>query len=251
MNIPVATKIPVYLEIDKKLIKCENLRALVNEANPEQVFSIVSDRYAIFQHTDLIEFAAQIIPEARMIGERITKHGARYYIEYVIPDREFALDANDKIFPMVIASNSYDKSLQVQFELGYYRQICSNGARVKKVLAEVATKHIGQIGARLKQSLEESINRNLPLLIDIFKKSTNITLDKKQAREVVSKILPKKYQKIAISTLESTDYSAWSVYNTLTYVTTHHVESYERKREFDAGAFKFLEEVVENVQEND
>lgn len=251
MDIPVATKIPVYLEINKKLVKCDSLCALVNEANPEQVFSIVSDRYAIFQHADLTKFATELIPNAKMIKERVTKHGARYYIEYIIPDREFTLNANDRVFPMIIASNSYDKSMQVQFELGYYRQVCSNGARVKKVLAEVATKHIGQIDARLKRSLEESINRNLPLLIDTFKKSTNITLDKRQAREIISKILPQKYHAIALPALESTDYSAWSVYNTLTYVTTHYVESYERKREFDAGAFKFLEEVVENVQEND
>lgn len=246
MHLPRAEQVPIYIYDNGNYILCKDKVALVHNETRE-IFSIVSSRYKAFQHTELDKLIRELLPNAQFLREKLTKNGARYYIEYLL-DRQQEITSNDIVIPMIIASNSYDKTLQVKIELGYYRLICRNGAKLPLQTIEISTKHLGEIENRLNkfvyQKLNERINNTIENVFTLFRNSLNKKIEKQEARQILKKIFPKKYIKIANEYLTehfaNQETNAWDIYNVATYISTHHVKSYERKRAFDSLAFEFL-----------
>lgn len=55
---------------------------------------------------------------------------SKFYMDYILHDKELAVTPTDTIFPRLRVQNSYDGSLRYQFTLGFHRLVCSNGLTI-------------------------------------------------------------------------------------------------------------------------
>ena len=52
---------------------------------------------------------------------------SRFYVDFIMKDKQMMVSTKDSVFPRVRLVNSYDGSVKYQFLVGFWRQVCSNG----------------------------------------------------------------------------------------------------------------------------
>ncbi len=232
MELPVAEKRRIYIRDNNgNYVDTDKYIAVVNPVN-DYIFGIMSNRYSIFQHKDIFPIAHNILGDNFKIRKQyLTRNGARFYVEYV-SDEVLSIDGVDNFSPMIIAMNSYDGSLGLSFDYGYYRIVCDNGARIGEKILQICVKHIGEINSRITENFIATIEISKKRLLDIFSYLYANIITKDEAIFIAEKIFPKKYAREVVEQMSDVKdkLSMWELYNMMTYVTTHIVKSYETRR---------------------
>ncbi len=126
--------------------------------------SVVSDRYKLIPHREVVDFLHQIVDAAGLKNWKrkvlLANDGAKLFYELRFPDYKFdpstngggrgtAMDSGkrkigDFFEPTVTGINSYDGSSPAGFDYGAQRLVCLNGAKVFTKVHEIRIKHVGK-----------------------------------------------------------------------------------------------------------
>lgn len=156
MVFPNVGKRPVYQGIRNHTIVPGQV-ALVDR-DTERTFAIVSDRYKLIPHQEVIDSMDQICAAFPEYGEPIkevwlSNHGGRMKARYTFPEVDFEVRPGDVIHPTLETMASFDTSLAQKMLVGGFRMVCSNGMVVGKVLGEYKRKHTAGLDLERAKSI--------------------------------------------------------------------------------------------------
>jgi hypothetical protein len=203
-----------------------NYRSVARLDNNE-VLSVVSDRYTLVQHNDLLRAADQAVDRLQLTAPRgiyYSNRGARLRALYKFPALAQSIDGSDSICPLVRFTNSYDATNRVSVEIGAFRFVCTNwavgGGGV--FAAGFASLHVGEIdtesiGDRLEQFLGKfsDIAETYRKWQQLPYQETNAVLLEK-ALEPVGQVHVDRVPKPGL-----TRFNLFDAYNSLTKYATH------------------------------
>jgi len=128
----------------RKVVPIPGYKAIVDQRN-DNTFSIVSDRYKIVPHQELLKSLEDVVKQFPEFGEPTreiwtTNYGGKIRIKYKFPI-EMEIKPGDAVNPTLEAFGSLDTSTIQQVLMGAFRLVCSNGMVVGKTLASYKRKH--------------------------------------------------------------------------------------------------------------
>lgn len=177
-------------------------KAIVNK-NTNEIVSVVSNNYKLLSNKEAIERGKQVFQKLfsnvkaddlipfKVIAPRTL---ASCYIDFIHRDVKLSHSAweQDTWFPFLRVSNSYNRSVAFKLELGFIRELCSNGVIFQKDTFVMKYHHDQMLNNtfsgnidRLKQ-YEEAFVRHLNRL-------KTIQFDSKLVFDVVCNVLNLKF----------------------------------------------------------
>jgi hypothetical protein len=109
---------------------------------------IVSKRYCLVQHAELLEGVVAGLKAAKLPWEtletevRITKLGGRLHFTVHLPQTFRVLVGRDMLDLTIECLNSVDRSRAFRVGMGWIRQVCGNGLFVGRVTASMRRPHV-------------------------------------------------------------------------------------------------------------
>jgi hypothetical protein len=210
---------------------------VVRRMDTAKPLSVVSDKYRLIPHKELINAAEPFIAKLGKAEKKFTleRDGARLITEYTFKDNVITLPGhkmpgqakavNDTVALRLYGINSYNTSTPFEMRLAAMVLRCLNGMTVDQRIFGVKFRHVGemqdfvlpspdtvfgafeQAGERWKKLADTGIERNqLAELIDLGKEAS---------------IVSEKTMKENTERFRSSE-TAWDAYNAFTYVMTNH-----------------------------
>lgn len=186
------------------------------------IISIVTKRYKLVFNDELLEGLATILENMgksyrfRMYGD------IRYFFGEFIFNETIEIRNGDKVRPILIAQNSYDRSLKLGVSLGLWREICENGARVSIMELQTLRRHMLGLDLDKVFDLTKTIFRIFyEEAIPLYQKmaTTKFVFDDKleqMLRKRVGKQIVERTRNDIVRTS-----NVWDAYNVLTRYLTH------------------------------
>lgn len=117
----------------------------------------VSEAYKVIQSQDLISaLEAKGFKTEQVIKTRVKKAEKQGFQKHMIRMSHEKLafrNVNDSR-PEVVIVNSYDGSTSLQFKLGIFRLICSNGLVVGNNILDYRIRHVGEVTSKIADTLD-------------------------------------------------------------------------------------------------
>jgi hypothetical protein len=134
------------------------LRTIVREPFGEDSGRIpvaaVSTQYELIQHREVVEWLAEGLkafghdPDSLTGRLTLSQYGERMHLRLGLPQFDFDPGDGHPLSLMVHALNSVDKSTALEVGLGWWRQVCSNGMKVRVRGSTTRRIHlVGRVGA--------------------------------------------------------------------------------------------------------
>jgi len=209
----------------------------------------------------------------------ITHGGSRFFSEILFPglsinpangNASTASDAKglqvDSLIPSIVAMNSYDKTSKLSWAYRMYRLRCKNGMSTLQKETSVSFKHNQVVNmTRVKDTLMGGLEESSNLINHVYAKLNSeeglLYLDKVLASDLSDKVKKLALDKLGTQlnmnlketvvggrgskqltiTDLSTTASAWEVYNTLTYVSTHSLNNAVERMKADKSIAKLFQ----------
>jgi len=222
--------------------------ALVGKPYGEpEVLHVMSKKYALAKNRDAV-----LATEAAMrrAGYTVQVHRqycspTHFYRRYVMPEVSMQVNGDtDPVLLMLTMVNSYDRTRVLSFDLGAYRQVCSNRLMVGRSYHHMRMKHIGTIDlVDTAKALERAAEAMEPM-VERWRAWNEMTLTPRQAGKLLGEVpewFPRRYFDAAEvrynRSVEAGEEPAtvWGLYNAFTYVLTHEVEGRRFERAHDLG----------------
>lgn len=93
-----------------------------------KIVNFCSEDYALISNKELFEPLIQSLQEDYTIeAHAINYKNSRFFVDFVIKDKAFAITKKDMVNFKMRFQNSYDGRLKFRLQGGLWRQICSNG----------------------------------------------------------------------------------------------------------------------------
>lgn len=209
-------------------------RFAVVRGDTKKPIGIVSDKYALVPHKEVVEgFRKALKGQETIESIKVSNQGARLYMSIVMPDVKVSIDEGDDVALRLIVENSYDGSKMLQVMFGAYRLVCSNGMVIGKSFVNLSQRHIGSaIGLKI-----EVIQEQVSLMTDMFKKTAPAMqlMNSTRLSETYSSPedyfdskhlhIPSYLSKIANNEYARKDgETVWDAYNATTFAITHHMK---------------------------
>lgn len=216
--------------------------------NNDEVISIVSQKYKIFQHTEALDRALVELKELNVnyniikTNYNIGDHRNTMKLTFALPDMVFDVDGSDVVATYDIV-NSTDLTCCFSRIFGAYRIICSNGMVVGVKLYSSSNKHVGQFIFQDKKEIVKDMEkgfeefkmmldnaRNVKANDDFLKSIANLGFPQK-----IIDNLPEFYLKYADANNEDIlDYNnVWAIYAVLTNYLSNVVAKTNIRRYYD------------------
>lgn len=245
--------------------------AVINNNNhPEKIISVVSDKFFPIEHSKAVEQVQDLL--VTRLGNPLTTKTKLdkldTYMEHSIiynepisispliweknttlypPILNSSIDV-DKVLPVITIINSLAGHASYQVVLEFYREVCSNGIPMGRVLG-IAPLMIQHSKTAIEKSMDRIIETFDVMLEKLQKKASYKELEKELTTEqtkVILKDIPKKYleefaNSMNISLGESL--TAWQLINLITFITTHRVRA-QRGRALATQAFTRMREFI-------
>jgi hypothetical protein len=233
--------VPVYT-FDEKLqsghdhgfLQADGRKAVRREDNLK-VLGVVSDKYRILPHAQVVEGFRSALEGNGNITEtiKVTKGGARLYLNYTFPDVSLEVRPGDNVNLQLIAVNSYDGSHVLQVMFGAFRLVCSNGLIIGSRFVNLEQRHVGAIGIKVDSlqmqvgMLTEKFRATLPVMKEMA--ATPIPDEQRVAIFDPEKVkLPDYLLRAAdveyaleANRSRGTSLTKWGYYNAMTFAITH------------------------------
>jgi len=230
-----------------------NFDALVRGDNHETL-SVVTPKYKMTAHKEANTFVDDLLTanniEFKTNKMAVARGGSLFQREVVLPGMKFDINTTahdsvstmDSYAPRIIVQNSYDRSSSLNFILGNYRFVCSNGSvfgetiqllrfphikqpdydKIGKILMESIEAHVDGFTARAKTLSEIAGTKLNPILTMLLMEVFNKKLAKKVV-ELSNGMVAVDYNKDGqiVDVSASKDVTAYILFNLATQAVTH------------------------------
>jgi len=114
----------------------------------KRVVQYCSDLYYLVPNAVIVPAFEQEISRFFKVDKKIrVQRWARFFIDFILRDKTLIINPKDAIFPRITVINSYDGSIRYHFQMGFFRQICSNGLTVSVGdTKEIVSMHTPKLG---------------------------------------------------------------------------------------------------------
>ena len=239
-TIPSATYAPVFVGEDKS--QAVQYRAIVNKDEPDQIFSIMTSRYKIVNHSEALQLADEAIARNPEFGESAKKifllnEGGKMEVKYTFPEVDVDIDGRgDIVNPQLIIRNSYDGGWKFGIMLGAFRIICSNGLVVGKKIYMLKQFHYENLLLEnIAVELEKAMH-NFSIQTKIWEKWVDRITTKDEFDDVITKLNPSQKESAHIieevgkeENLRKGQLTLWMLYNIITAMITHQSRSQQKR----------------------
>lgn len=228
-------------------------RVIKNMTNDKEVCT-VSDRYQVLQHSEAVNLILSGIEASGISGAGVLRNYGNTVVTELYFDnltiRDHTQDGH--INTGIRFTNSFDKSVGFKAEGFMWRQVCSNGMLVNKLLPnapEMSFKHTGDIIEKITnmtRSFIQGITTMEGSLLEIINEATNqrITFESTDQRlkfiieQVGSERKAKQF--IELENIE-VDMTKWDLYNAFTHFASNQPDiSYNQYEKIHINAQKIL-----------
>jgi hypothetical protein len=246
------TREPLLTQITNSLSGFDAVR----NTSDEKILGVFKSDQYICSHTQAIDKVENAFSEMGITPEvtdfNLMKNGANLYVHYRMPpalsidlgDGLPGVPGSDVLVPEVIVRNGYDGRTMFGLEFGLFRLVCSNGARAlvvgnrstnKRYLGDV---DVSVIVAGIREFCET-------LLIHLKNRITMMVANtapelQAEVREFVvdswsNKLISVWDQQIEYAEQEAAEagkdgVSEWQMYNACSFIISHMMNSYARRR---------------------
>jgi|GEM_PF-6601421 len=235
----------------------------------DNVFAIVSEDYKLIQHQEVIDAVELMIAPMVEYGkpERtiwLSPDGARKKAVWKFSEVPIEIRPNDFVSMTVEAYSSFDTSLAQVITVGGFRQICSNGMMVGKMLADYKRKHVASLDLDAARQTIAVGMQNYSKIANLWKSYTERLASKSEYtlfeelpfhKEEKERIFTEIKRIGAVKQWEVKDgvkvrdvaINAWDIYNVMTAEATHNVTDVARQvRILDgiANGFHAIKEAI-------
>ena len=230
-NFPVALQ-PIYTRTDATPTRNEipGRKAVVAQYTGA-VLGIVSTKYTLLNHTDVVEgFRKALKGEEYVETIKMAKNGAQLFATYSMPQHQVEVAKGDIVSMQFIVKNSYDGTNALHIMLGAFRLVCTNGMMIGKRFFTFTQKHIGSeaeaIDAGKLKGTVKTIADNFTKALPVMQTMSQTTVFHPSEYFEPKKVrIPKYLLEAAKESYESErDKSLWGVYNSLTWAITHRMK---------------------------
>lgn len=206
-----------------------------------KVLGVVGERYTPMQNSVLFPAVEQVFKAS---GHRYENHGftlvdggRQVRAKFRFPDISVSLKNGDESALQILVQNSFDGSLKVAFDVGFFRFICSNGLKVplfKGSSFSLMKKHTQSLNLDFtSHALKQAVN-SVGEARNIFTDWTRASLTQGEGHKVLNGLVTQKAMTARLAegvreiwdkpTYEQdTDRNVWSLYNSVTQHLTHEV----------------------------
>lgn len=236
----------------RKLFPINGYYAVVNTED-ESTYAIVSDRYKLVPHQEVIDVMDRLcdtvpgLKGAKVNKEiKLANNSGRMKVKYSFPDLAYEIIKGDAINMTLEAFASFDTTLAQRLYLGFWRLICSNGAKIGKTIAEYKRKHTNGLSLDSAAHMIETGLLNFPEAViglqnlttrDAFLQEINLfeamPLQKEEKALVENEIkrigVVKHWDNEDIKN-RNVQINSWELYNIYTAVATHEVKDLVRQQ---------------------
>lgn len=217
--------------------------------NPEtlDIFSIVSDKYKIIPHKQVLDsvFTGLDGQEHSIQSLHIKDNGARFDLHIQLPESYPIAPGGDDIQAQIIATNSYNGETGLRLDMGAFRLVCSNGMRIGKAAVSVHKKHYHFNYNDITQTFTKQTEYFRKEVVPFIKECAQAKISTNEGLALIAKFNFSNQQKEDIA-YEWTAYqyqTLWSLYNSITYVATWMVNSYTIRERMQRAAWGMMEEI--------
>jgi hypothetical protein len=228
----------------------DGYKALVNP-DTKTVYSVVSDRYRLVRHEDLlasVEEAISLHPEYGRPVARLefSNDGGRMWAEYVFPEVRVPVGEDDMISPRVVVHGSYDTSASSGVDFGAWRLVCRNGLTMGEKTVSLRRRHTARevlplVMEQLDQGLEV-LARQARIWTDWTERPVRpheyeeimegMELGRKATEELHREV--ETACNLRLEGLRTRTLTWWVLFNILTHYVTHRVRSLDRRVRLEA-----------------
>jgi Domain of unknown function (DUF932) len=226
-DFPIVLK-PVFIHGEKGMEEVSNRLAVVR-TDTGKTLSVVSDRYRLIEHEQLLSVVQKAIvgldvgPVPR--GIYVDRGGARMRALFKFPALAEAVRGTDAICPCIKLENSYDGTSRITSHIGSFRFVCTNmavgGGGV--FAGGFMSVHAGEIPV---EGLAEQLARylgNFSEIVSTYRYWTEQPLSMELFREMIQE-LPIRARR-AIEERAAGGVTVFDAYNAATYHATHRMRS--------------------------
>jgi len=254
-TVPKAATTKVFYGVNNDIPKAEGYTGIIN---PEtgHLFSIVSPKYRIVQHTEILEKIEETIAAHIEYGSFQRKiltfdNGAKLQAKYTFPDVSVSIDnSSDLIHPSIEVRNGYDGIWNFGVLFGAFRLVCSNGLVIGQKVLNFHKKHFNPAQFFLKQDMLSDSMEQFSEQANIWKTWSNKVMEQAQIEHELEAMELREKEIEGIKTLVETStgisliaqqaITQWIFYNILTQYITHNVTSINRQIELEAKMRKMF-----------
>lgn len=208
------------------------------ETGPK-ILNFCSSKYELVPNEKIVRPFLDIITDKWETDIQIShSHNSRFYVDVILKKEGLSVGSNkkldDTIFPKLRLCNSYDGSMKFQFNLGFYRLVCTNGM-VAPVgdTTQIKMLHTPSIETLTNEAflteLVGTFSENAELVTESYQSLAHSKISDIQQRvqEVLNNTkFPKRQEEAVIdraniereSGIQSTD---WLIYNAFNYQLNH------------------------------
>lgn len=225
-----AVEIPVGFNIGGSFKNAEKYKGIFNNSQ-ERLASIVSKKYKVIQHRDVLSAVTQTLGKLKLDVSGIVKtFNETMQADLVFKDEGLRLkdDATGIMLGFRVL-NSYDKTSSFRLEAYAYRIVCNNGMAFGNVLeTRSVTFHTGQqktfetIEAITEKFIVAMINNQEKLQL-LINKSFEESIAWENVEPILEKLLTiEKHKKAIMAKLTiGQELTRWNLYNALTDYLSH------------------------------
>lgn len=224
----------------------------IYRTDTNEILGLVGNKYQILPHSQVVETVFESLDKEKIEYTptkcKVIGHGEKVFLHLLLPEVHQIGELGDGIQSEIIIKNSYDGTTSFGLELGGYRLVCKNGMRAWHKDLAVTKKHyisepilfIQQFFTRLKQFKEE--------LVPFFNSCAQLNIKKAEGIKLIGNLaIAKKYQQDAVRIWMSEEQrSLWTLYNVLTYIATHSIQSYMVSRNIQLSAIQMAQMRMRN-----
>lgn len=235
---------PVFWGDEGKQIP--NRRAVVREDTGEAI-AVVSDRYALVPHKNVLDVIEQAIEPLDVgvvpRGVYVDRRGAHMRALYKFPALARPITGQDDICPCVQVRNSYDSTARISLHIGAFRFVCTNlavggGGAFAGGFVSI---HAGEIPIeKMADSLADYLTR-FDRIVETYRAWSGISASRGRIEPLLKSILRGRFDDLADEIIGKVPDTVFDTYNRLTYHATHSMRSART-------AFEMLERINHGFQ---
>lgn len=221
LDFPVA-KVDLY---DSEHSKVNGYQA-IKRLDTNDVLAIVTPLYKLVPHVEAFAPVLAVLGEEWEVTQvKVETNGARAYVKAVNP--KYAVNVGGhEIIPQLVIPNSYNRTMKLRADVGFFRIICSNGLKVPLEgfpQLNFKTRHWGEVGQRQAEWLKQIhlFTEQVPELVKTYSALTDKIVPEEKAKDILLEILgEKKLEKVLWYWLNGKGQdgrpTAWALYNGVT-----------------------------------
>jgi hypothetical protein len=224
------TLAPVLYDAGGTLSTADKRLAVVRQ-DTGQLLSIVSDRYRLVTHQEILSAVhaatanLDVGPVPR--GVYVDRGGARMRAIFKFPALAETVSGTDSICPCVKIANTYDATSRVSIQIGAFRFVCTNlavgGGGI--FAGGFMAIHAGEIElGRVAAQLEDFLTR-FETIVAGYRFWTNSIFDWERLGAVLDTLPVRTRFRIANAVRMSRVFTVYSAYNAATNYATHYMRS--------------------------